>query len=110
MKRNELIELSGQVVNGLLSADDSNVSKLIDRTLHGIIAKEAVGIAHSMLEVIDELTEKEGTLYVVTRCEEHSDYVEKVFNDKEMAEKYCMQFVGNDDAYQREITEAKLNC
>ena len=36
-------------------------------------------------------------VYVVTRSEEHSDYVEAVFFDKENAEKYCKQFNDNED-------------
>ena len=44
-------------------------------------------------------------VYVVTRSEEHSDYVEAVFFDKENAEKYCKQFNDNEDEYSRDITE-----
>jgi hypothetical protein len=55
MTREELISLSGQVVNGMLSADSSVVSKLIDRTLHKQIAESAVEVACQMLKKIDEL-------------------------------------------------------
>lgn len=55
MTRDELISLSGQVVNGMLSADSSVVSKLIDRTLHKQIAESAVEVAYQMLKKIDEL-------------------------------------------------------
>lgn len=55
MTREELISLSGQVVNGMLSADSSVVSKLIDRTLHKQIAESAVEVAYQMLKKIDEL-------------------------------------------------------
>ena len=54
MKREELLELSGQIVNGMLSADSSVLSKLIDRTMHKQIAESAVEIAKKMLEKIDE--------------------------------------------------------
>lgn len=47
-------------------------------------------------------------LYVVTRCEEHSDYVEKVFVDGNKAINYCKQFEGNEDAYGRDITEIDI--
>ena len=47
-------------------------------------------------------------VYVVTRCEEHSDYVEKVFLDKEKAEAYCKQFNENEDCYRRHITKIKI--
>jgi len=49
-------------------------------------------------------------LYVVTRCEEHSDYVEKVFFSEKKAEEYCKQFEGNEDAYGRDITEIEVDC
>ena len=42
MTREELISLSGQVVNGMLSADGSIITKVIDRTLHKQIAETAV--------------------------------------------------------------------
>ena len=48
------------------------------------------------------------TLYVVTRCEEHSDYVEEVFIDKNKAEEYCKQFNDDDDEYHRHITEINV--
>lgn len=53
MTREELILLSGQVVNGMLSADSSIISKAIDRTLHKQIAESAVDVAYDMLKKID---------------------------------------------------------
>jgi hypothetical protein len=53
---------------------------------------------------IDELT---SVVYVVTRCEEHSDYVEEVFFDKVKAEEYCNKFNQDENNYQRDITEIK---
>lgn len=47
-------------------------------------------------------------VYVVTRCEEHSDYVEKVFDSKDKAEKYCEPFNSNENAYHRDITECVI--
>ena len=50
-------------------------------------------------------------VYVVTRSEEHSDYVEKVFggkDGKDKAEKYCERFNSNENAYQRDITECVI--
>ena len=59
-RRKEIIELSGQVINGMMSADGSIITKVIDRTLHKNIADTAVGIAVKMIEKIDEyLKEKE---------------------------------------------------
>ena len=44
-------------------------------------------------------------LYIVMRCEEHSDYVEKVFVDKTKANEYCNKFEGNPNAYGRYYEE-----
>jgi hypothetical protein len=45
---------------------------------------------------------------VVTRCEEQSDYVEKVFLEESRAEDYCRKFQGNDDEYARHITKVEI--
>lgn len=47
-------------------------------------------------------------VYVVTRCEEHSDYVERVFVDKEKADAYCKQFEGVPNEYSRDIEEMEV--
>ena len=54
MTREELIQLSGQIVNGILSSDDSSLSKIVDRTLYKVVAEESVEMAHAMLTKIDE--------------------------------------------------------
>ena len=46
-------------------------------------------------------------VYVVTRSEEHADYVERVFVDRVKAESYCGRLVGEDE-YVREITEIEI--
>ena len=48
------------------------------------------------------------TAYVVTRCEEHSDYVEDVFFDEDKAQEYCDQFKGDENEYARHITKVKV--
>ena len=48
------------------------------------------------------------TIYVVTRSEEHADYVEKAFYSEDNAEKYCEPFNSNENAYQRGITECVI--
>ena len=53
MNKNDLISLSGQVINGMLSADGSMLTKLVDRTLHRQIADAAVNIAYEMLQKIN---------------------------------------------------------
>ena len=64
---------------------------------------------HSFLDGLEMKEIQKKNLYVVTRCEEHSDYVEKAFFSKEKAENYCKQFEGNEDAYGRDITEIEVD-
>ena len=47
-------------------------------------------------------------LYVITRSEEHADYVEKVFTDECKAIAYCLQFKADKNRYQRDVTTIKL--
>lgn len=47
-------------------------------------------------------------IFVVTRSEEHADYVEKAYTKKSSAEAYCEPFNNNEDAYHRDITEIEL--
>lgn len=42
-------------------------------------------------------------VHIVMRCEEHSDYPEKVFVDKSKAEAYCQQFNDNPSKYSRSV-------
>lgn len=55
------------------------------------------------------LLKEQSIVYVVTRCEEHSDYVEKVFLDGIKAEDYCKQFVGDENQYGRDITKIQVS-
>ncbi len=47
-------------------------------------------------------------LYIVMRCEEHSDYVEKVFVDKGKAIAYCEKYNSNSREYSRTIEEMEV--
>ena len=48
-------------------------------------------------------------VYVVVRCEEHNDYIEKVFVDKEKADAYCNKFNSStSDEYCRVIEEMEV--
>ena len=47
-------------------------------------------------------------LYIVMRCEEHSDYVEKVFVDKDKAVAYCEKYNSNPREYSRSIEEMEV--
>jgi hypothetical protein len=62
----------------------------------------------SVSEDLEEVEKPAPTAYVVTRCEEHSDYVEQVFFDEDKAQKYCDQFKGNENEYARHITEIEV--
>ena len=68
-------------------------------------------LCETILSFLNTLEVKEfnkKNLYVITRCEEHSDYVEEVFFDEEKAQKYCDQFKGNENEYARHITKVKV--
>lgn len=56
--REELIELTGQALNGMLSADSSTLSMILDRVDHRLVAKTAVGIAEEAIRHIDRLSNK----------------------------------------------------
>ena len=47
-------------------------------------------------------------LYIVMRCEEHSEYVEKVFVDKDKAVAYCDKYNSNPREYSRTIEEMEV--
>ena len=47
-------------------------------------------------------------VYVVVRCEEHDDYIEKVFVDKAKANEYCNKFEGNPNEYGRYYEEMEV--
>lgn len=47
-------------------------------------------------------------VYVIVRCEEHDDYIEKVFADKTKANEYCNKFEGNPNEYGRYYEEMEV--
>ena len=47
-------------------------------------------------------------VYVVVRCEEHDDYVEKVFVDNDKAVSYCENYNSNPREYSRTIEEMEV--
>ena len=55
-KRDALIALSGQIINGIMSSDSSFLTKLFDRTLHDGAARITVDLASKILEEIDKKT------------------------------------------------------
>ena len=55
MTREELIEMSGQIVNGIMSSDSSFFTKVIDRSvLIDSTAKMTVRLAKAILKEIDK--------------------------------------------------------
>lgn len=52
-KREEIVNLAGQIINGIMSSDSSIFSKICDRTASDISARRAVEMAWIMSEEID---------------------------------------------------------
>lgn len=53
-RRQELVELSGQIINGIMSSDSSFLTKLFDRTLHEGSARITVDLAYKIQQEIDK--------------------------------------------------------
>ena len=53
-KRDEIVQLAGQIINGIMSSDSSILSKICDRTSSEFSAKLAVEMAFKMSEEIDK--------------------------------------------------------
>lgn len=51
-EREEIVNLAGQVINGIMSSDESLWTKILDRTIHPQVAASAVDIAIDMQEKI----------------------------------------------------------
>lgn len=56
-RKRELLELSGQIINGVMSSDSSFLSKLFDRTLHEGAAKITVDLAEKILNEVEKRTD-----------------------------------------------------
>lgn len=57
-KREEIINLAGQIINGIMSSDSSIFSKIVDRTSFDFAPKLAVDMACEMINEIDKNLEK----------------------------------------------------
>ena len=90
--------------------DKGKVVTEINRVLDSYDPNEITSGRYALINLRDflETLEEKHFVYVVTRCEEHSDYVEDVFLDKEKAEAYCKPFNEDEDSYHRDITKVKL--
>jgi hypothetical protein len=87
----------------------AEITKIYDRNRsNGFI--DVCDELDNILSLIDTLEVKElaPIAYVVTRCEEHSDYVEEVFFNEDKAQAYCDQFKGNENEYARHITKVEV--
>lgn len=53
-KREEIVELAGQIINGIFSSDGTILSKLADYAAGDMSSKRAVDIAIKMSDYLDE--------------------------------------------------------
>ena len=65
-------------------------------------------VKDACIEMAQWKDEQYKTAYVVTRCEEHDDYVEQVFFDKIKAEEYCKPYNEDENSYYRNITKIEV--
>lgn len=84
--------------------------KLIDDMAHKYAMKRCKPTlwAHGFLVGARWADNNPRKVYIVMRCEEHSDYVEKVFVDKNKAVSYCDQYNSNSREYSRTIEEMEI--
>lgn len=100
------------------SAVEAEIKRIEQETNYEAFTDEVLGKRHvckGLLSFLDNLEVKEvkeqpasTTLYVVTRCEEHSDYVEEAFFDENKAQEYCDKFKENENEYARHITRVEV--
>lgn len=85
-------------------------AKLIDDIAHKYAMKRCKPAiwAHGFMVGARWADEFPRRLYIVMRCEEHSDYVEKVFVDKDKAIAYCDKYNSNPLEYSRTIEEMEV--
>ena len=85
-------------------------AKLIDDIAHKYSMKKGKPAiwAHGFMVGARWADEFPRRLYIVQRCEEHSDYVEKVFVDKDKAVAYCEKYNSNPREYSRTIEEMEV--
>ena len=70
---------------------------------------DSLDIYKGAMKMADWKDKEYKTAYVVTRSEEHCDYVEKVFFDKRKAEEYCKPFNEDKNSYHRDITKIEVS-
>lgn len=67
---------------------------------HGELSRRECFVALTAMEWADKNPQP---IHIVMRCEEHSDYPEKLFFDKGKAEAYCKKFNDNPNEYGRTV-------
>ena len=83
-KRQELVELSGQVINGMMSADGSIIQKAFDFAFRNHAAHAAVHIAAKMLEEIDSF--EKGNIRERYRRLSETEWFKKHYEDKSLGD------------------------
>ena len=85
-------------------------AKLIDDISHKYAMKKGKPAiwAHGFMVGARWADSNTRRLYIVMRCEAHSDYVEKVFVDKDKAIAYCDKYNSNPREYSRTIEEMEV--
>ena len=53
-RREDIVVLSAQIINGIMSSDSSFLTKLFDRTLHEGAARITVDLANKIQQEIDK--------------------------------------------------------
>lgn len=81
--------------------------KQFQNCMKNSVSRDAAAMA-CLMEIAEWKDKQHNIAYVVTRCEEHDDYVEEVFFDIEKAEQYCEKYNSNEDNYCRHITKVNV--
>ena len=92
--------------HGIINRGDCECSLNLDIAFN---TTNIVDIESMFEKYYEKLEDKKNDFaYVVTRCEEHDDYVEKVFVNESKAVEYCKKFNDKPNEYSRSITKIEL--
>ena len=99
--------------DALIAEIERRKHKLLDNIIFERDKEWVVRTVHQLNRIILFLDTLEvhhvpESVYVVTRSEEHSDYVEAVFLSEDKAEEYCKPFNEDENCYARNITKVKI--
>lgn len=99
--KEEVIEIKKYPNERMISNEEK--SREISDNILGSLEYQC-GAEEGAQEMAKWKDEQYRTAYVVTRSEEHSDYVETIFYDRDKAIEYCKPFNQNENSYGRDIT------